>query len=69
MGPFELEPAGDRTLVAFQDIIQPTNTVFFFSCPSSIHGERTQTYFNVVVHMTMVSEAWEATELCNKWYK
>lgn len=27
-----------------------------------MHGERTQTYFNVAVHMTMVSEAWEATD-------
>ena len=69
LGPFELEPVCDRTLMAFQDIIQPHEHCFSFLLPQLNAWREDTDSFNVAVHMTMISEAWEATELCNKWYK
>lgn len=49
----------------------PGNTVFL-PTSSLMCGEWTQTHFKVATHMTMmtvISEAWETTESCDKWYK
>ena len=44
-------------------------TLCFFRLPQLSAWREDTDFFNMTVHMTMISEAWEATELCNKWYK